>query len=205
MIGFTFYKNFYELIKYLPEDIKAKILISIMEYMFDDKEPVLDGLANGVWINLKLVLDKSKRNIKNGTKGGRPKKEEQQEKTQTETQTETQMNFKKKANNISYFLFYISNLNINNNIKDILNKWLEYKQDIKDMYKSQKSIETLVKKFIKECEEHGIEKVNDLVDEAIANGYKGVVWDKLRAYNTSKQQDEIPLIRIGEGAFKLGK
>ena len=83
MIGFTFYKNFYELIKYLPDDIKAKILISIMEYMFDDKEPELDGLANGIWVNLKFVLNKSKRNIKNGVKGGRPKKEEQQEKTQT--------------------------------------------------------------------------------------------------------------------------
>ena len=71
--SFTFYKNYYEIIKYLPDEQKIQLYDAILEYMFDNKEPKLDGLIKGIWINLKMPLDTSKNNIENGKKGGAPK------------------------------------------------------------------------------------------------------------------------------------
>ena len=104
--SFTFYRNYYEIIKYLSEDERLKLYDGMMNYIFEDKEPVFENLIKGIWVNLKMPLDTSKNNA---GRGGRNKKDTKKEKTE------------KKTNNISYFLFLISNNNykyiyINNNI-----------------------------------------------------------------------------------------
>ena len=71
--GFTFYKNYYELVKYLPDNERLKLLDAILKYMFDGEEPDFEGLIKGIWVNLKMPLDNSKINIENGKKGGAPK------------------------------------------------------------------------------------------------------------------------------------
>ena len=115
---FTFYKNYYDIINYLPNEQRLTLYDSILKYMFEDKEPELKGLLNGIWVNIKMPLDTNKRNITNGQNGGRPKNPEE---TQTITQTKPKVEPKPKANNISYFLFLISNnkykyIYINNNL-----------------------------------------------------------------------------------------
>ena len=72
MKGFTFYINYYELIKYLSNEERLKLYDSIFNYMFNDVEPELDGLLKGIWINLKMPLDTSKNN---SGRGGRKPKE----------------------------------------------------------------------------------------------------------------------------------
>ena len=103
--GFTFYKNYYELIKYLPNKERLQVVDAILKYMFENQETQFSGLLNGIWINLKMPLNNSKTNIENGKKGGRPKK---QNKTELITETKTEKKPKAKANNISTFLFLIS-------------------------------------------------------------------------------------------------
>ena len=127
--GFTFYKNYYEIIKHLPNKEKIQLYDAILEYMFENKEPKLNGLLNGIWINIKMPLDNNKKNIINGKKGGRPKTEEKPKNNPKKTQTKTQEEPKQKANNISYFLFLISNNNykyINNIDSDIYTVFLNY-------------------------------------------------------------------------------
>ena len=134
--GFTFYKNYYELIKYLPNKERLQLFDTIMKYMFDDEEQELNGLLKGIWINLKMPLDNSKTNIENGKKGGRPKN---RNKTETKTELITETKPKVKANNISIFLFLISNFNLINNNELLKNKiieFLEYKEyEKKEIYK----------------------------------------------------------------------
>ena len=98
--NFTFYRNYYELIKYLPNEERLQMYDALLGYMFEDIEPKLDGLSKGIWINLKMPLDTSKINIENGKKGGRPKN---RNKSETITETENETKEKAKANNISTF------------------------------------------------------------------------------------------------------
>lgn len=194
--AFTFYRNYYEIIKYLPMKDKVQLYDAILEYMFEDKEPELKELLKGIWVNLKMPLDSNKKNIKNGQKGGRPKKEnddlieeiENPKKTQTITQKKPKVEPKPKANNISYFLFLISNnnykyININNNIYNKIIEWLEYKQERKELYK-ETGLKNLLTQIENNIDQYGEEKVIDVISQSMANNWKGIIFDKL----TSKEQ-----------------
>lgn len=190
--SFTFYRNYYEIIKYLPAKEKTQLYDAILEYMFEDKEPELKELLKGIWVNIKMPLDTNKKNIKNGQKGGRPKKEieenEEPKENPKETQTITQKEPKPKANNISYFLFLISNnnykyININNNIYNKIIEWLEYKQERKELYK-ETGLKNLLTQIENNIDQYGVEKVIDVISQSMANNWKGIIFDKL----TSKEQ-----------------
>ena len=69
MNGFTFYNNYYELIKYLKDKDRLDLYDAIFRYMFEDEEPAFDDLKKGIWINIKMPLDTSK---SKGGRGGAP-------------------------------------------------------------------------------------------------------------------------------------
>lgn len=71
---------------------------------------------------------------------------------------------------------YIDNNSI---LYDVIVNWLEYKQEIKDKYKSERSLKTLLNQFVDNDRKYGTEAVKTVVEESIANGYKGIIWDKL--------------------------
>lgn len=53
--SFMFYKNYYLLLKLLPKEEREKISLSILEYMFEDLEPIFDeeSILYAVWEILK--------------------------------------------------------------------------------------------------------------------------------------------------------
>ena len=60
--SFTFYKNYYELLDNLPKEDKLLMLETIVDYVFKDKEPELDGLNKAIWNNIKMPINTSKNN-----------------------------------------------------------------------------------------------------------------------------------------------
>ena len=70
MTGFTFYNNYYEIIKYLNDKDRLALYDAIFRYMFEDKEPTFEDLKKGIWINIKMPLDTSKNK---GNRGGAPR------------------------------------------------------------------------------------------------------------------------------------
>ena len=181
--GFTFYKNYYEIIKHLPNKEKILLYDAILEYMFENKETELNGLLNGIWINIKMPLDNNKKNIVNGKKGGRPKTQKEPKKNPKETEDETQKEPKTKANNISYFLFLISNNNYkyikeNNNIYNKIIEWLKYKQERKELYK-ETGLNSLLKQIENNIDKYGEDVIINLISECMANNYKGIIFEKL--------------------------
>lgn len=60
-------------------------------------------------------------------------------------------------------------------VKAAMRKWLEYK---KHVYQEM-GFKTLLAIVQKKAEEYGAEAVVELVDECIANGWKGLIWEKL--------------------------
>lgn len=61
MKSFTIYEEYFDLITILPKEEEQKdLLFKIAEYMFYDKEPVLNKNQTKIFNNLKRPLDKSK-------------------------------------------------------------------------------------------------------------------------------------------------
>ena len=79
MNNFTFYNNYFEIVRYLKSEDRLSMYDAIFNYMFEDKEPNFEGIKKGIWVNIKMPLDNSKTNYNNGKKGGRPKSESKTE------------------------------------------------------------------------------------------------------------------------------
>lgn len=178
MNSFTFYKNYYELIKYLNEEDRLALYDAIFKYMFDDEEPTFNNLKNGIWINLKMPLNTSKKQYFNGIKGGRPKKEkENPKKTQIETQPKTQ----KKTNN--NFLFLISNflfLKDRGLLRGKIEEWLEYKKQRGDKPYTEIGFKKLLTQIENNVNKYGEDKVMSLMDECMGSNYQGIIFDRLK-------------------------
>lgn len=165
----------------------------MIEYIFEDKEPKLENLINGIWINLKMPLDTSKNNA---GRGGRPK-EIKTEKKPIKNRKETDNKTEKKTNNISYFLFLISNNKYNfiekdNQIFKKINEWLEYKEQRKEKY-TEIGLKSLLTQIDKQINLYGMETICNLIDECMSNNYKGIIFDKLKnKQKINTKEDIIP-------------
>lgn len=192
--SFTFYRNYYELIKYLPDEERLKMYDSILGYMFEEIEPKLEGLSKGIWINLKMPLDTSKINIENGKKGGAPMGNSNAKKT-TEKQPKnnpktTEGTTEKQANNISTFLFLLSNFNFTKDrglLRGKIEEWLKYKWERKEYYK-ETGFKTLLARIESATSQYGVEEVTSLIDECMANNYKGIIFEKLEKKSRNKSK-----------------
>ena len=191
MNSFTFYKNYYELIKYLKNDEKLELYNAIFEYIFEDKEPTFDGLLNGIWINLKMPLDTSKNK---GNRGGRPtKKEEKKDNKKTKRKPNENQNETKREtnNNISTFLFLLSN-NIyfhtedKRLLREKIKEWIEYKNERKEFYK-EKGMKSLITEIENNCKEFGDEAVIKVINKSMASNYKGIVFEKLSSSKSNQK------------------
>lgn len=201
--SFTFYKNYYELLDNLPTEDKRLMLEVIVDYIFRDVEPIgLEKMNLAIWNNIKMPLDTSKKQALNGLRGGRPKSEDEtQIETQTESQTETQIETQKKANekakrktnNISTFLFLLSNFNFYKD-KELLRKkieeWLKYKWERNEYYK-ETGFKSLLNQIQKNVETYNEETVIELIDECMANNWKGIIFDKLKNKKPDVKQTDI--------------
>ena len=191
---FTFYKNYYEILRYLSDQDRLVMYDAILKYMFEDEEPELQDLLKGIWVNIKMPMDTNKKNISNGLKGGAPTgnqnaSKEKQPKNNPEdnpktTQSITQRTTQKQANNISYFLFLISNnkykyIIYNNNIYNKIEEWLNYKQERKEIY-TEIGLKNLLKQIENQIDIYGEEQMIDVITECMANNYKGIIFDKLK-------------------------
>lgn len=173
--SFSFYRNYYELIKYLPEKDRLELYDAIFNYIFEDTEPNLDNLKKGIWINLKMPLDTSKNNA---GRGGRPTKKGTETKTEKkpiknrkETETKTNNNF----------LFLISNFYKDKGLlREKIVEWLEYKKQRKDKPYTEIGFKKLLKQIENNTNIYGEQAIVDLIDECMGNNYQGIIFDKLK-------------------------
>ena len=203
---FTIFKNTYKLLRHLPEKNKTELYDAMFDYMFEGIESSFDDeLSDGIWVNLKMILDNTKSRILNGKKGGRnsgtnelgyenqePNPEPNMEpnhKPNYEPNSEPKVEANHKANPQANTVFLISNFFISNfNYLDISNKeklknkileWNQYKIEKKKKY-TETGIANLLKQIDKHVKEYGVNAVIELIDECMANNYQGIIFDKLK-------------------------
>ena len=192
--SFTFYKNYYELIDNLPQEDKRLMLEVIVDYIFRDVEPIgLEKMNLAIWNNIKMPLDTSKKQALNGLRGGAPKGNSNALKNNPKTtQQITQSTTQKQTNNISTFLFLLSNFNFTKDkglLRGKIEEWLKYKWERKEYYK-ETGFKTLLARIDSATSQYGVEEVINLIDECMANNYKGIIFEKLK--NKSKGQNKVP-------------
>ena len=175
--SFTFYKNYYELLDNLPTKDKRKMLEIIVDYVFKNKEPNdLKNMNLAIWNNLKMPLDKSKKNSLRSLDNGAPTGNQNALKKQTKNKPKTnQMGNQKQTNNISIFLFLLSNLYISNiDNKDIIYKLFKEYLELRSK-KKYTLTETIVTRLVNKLNEYG--KTDEQKIEIITNAINGAWKD----------------------------
>ena len=79
----------------------------------------------------------------------------------------------KKENVTEKLLNYIETLEIDSEKKEIFKEWVEYKKS-KNQYKNTKSIDILIKRFIK----YSVQELRDIIEKSIMNNYSGIFEPK---------------------------
>ena len=82
-------------------------------------------------------------------------------------------NKKEKMDYTEKLLNYIETLEIDSEKKEIFKEWVEYKKS-KNQYKNTKSIDILIRRFIK----YSVQELRDIVEKSIMNNYSGIFEPK---------------------------
>lgn len=96
--------------------------------------------------------------------------------------------YKEKSKKETYeSLFYslVVDFNVSQVLMEKLLEWLKYKTERKESYKEQ-GLKALLRKVENNAITYGEKAVCELIDECMANGWKGIIFDKL------KQKDKAP-------------
>lgn len=176
--SFTFYKDYYYLIDTMPIEDKKELAVAILDYVFKDLEPNLNGHNQAIFNTLSRQLDCSKNKSKSARKTNQIEIKQKSNQNQTEI---------KKGNKTSVlsFKFYVSNLEFLKDrglLRGKIENWLDYKWERKEPYKETgfKSLMTRIEKYTKKF---GEEKMIELIDECMASNYKGIIFEKLDKHN----------------------
>lgn len=115
--GFTFFRNYYNIVDNLPEADKQKMLVAIINYVFKDKEPDFDGLLLAIFNTIRMGLDTSKNRAGNARNRGERLSQNQNETKSKSNQNQKQIKNKsnenqKTSSDLSYSNSY-SNSNSN--------------------------------------------------------------------------------------------
>ena len=126
--GFTIFRSYHEAIKELPKKDRGEVLIAILNFVFEDKEPNFTGYKKMAWELIKPTLIKSKNKSKNARKSKSNK-----------NQFKIKLKSNKKQIKISGLLYPLSIKNI------LLNNYILEKGDYKGkkpfkLYGSQKNV-----------------------------------------------------------------
>lgn len=73
------------------------------------------------------------------------------------------------------YIYYVLD---NPALLECLRDWFEYKDSKKDKY-TEKAILMVIKKFVEQVNAHDVYSVVNVVETAMSNNWKGIVWEKL--------------------------
>ena len=190
--SFTFYYDYYNLIDTLPIEDKSILLIAITDYVFKDIEPILTGHNQAVFNTLKSQLNLSKNNSKRSKKN-EPEENRKANQRKTGKQTGKKPNEEPEENKTSVlsFKFLVSNLEFLKDrglLRGKIEDWLMYKKERKEHY-TETGLKFLLTQIENNTKKYGEEKIINLIDECMANNYKGIIFDRLK---NEKPIEQVP-------------
>ena len=103
-----------------------------------------------------------------------------------EQNTKKEKNKKENFDHTKKLLNYIETLEIDSEKKEIFKEWVEYKKS-KGQYKDTKSLDILIRRFIK----YSVQELRDIVEKSIMNNYSGIFEPKVNNKTDQGNKNEI--------------
>ena len=96
---------------------------------------------------------------------------------------------KKSVRETTHTLFerLLPDFDISPMLADKLREWFKYKTERKEPYKEQ-GMKTLLRQIESHCSQYGEGALADLIDDSMANGWKGIIFDRLKKPTQNAQQ-----------------
>ena len=226
--SFTCYRSVMEGLEGVDDATFRRLMTALMRYALDDQETEFFGLENTVFCAWKASIDASNKRKDNGKNGGRPPKkpmvtEEEtngfeddnqwlcdakptktetvtetetitETVTETETETETETVTETETGKGVWGETILSDP-----VKAKLQEWLSYKAERRENYKPT-GMKALITQVQKKEQEFGALTVIDCINTAMANGWKGIQWERARSGTQSRSLDDYMLRVINGGA-----
>lgn len=205
--GFVFLASYYEALRPIPDVERLALLDAILDFAFEGIEPQnLSPLLKGYFILLRPNIESGLRRynaaVSNGKTGGRPPKnttETQQKpsKNPSGTQREPGRKLDKDKDDEIEFeneLEVVSaaaprpthtppETNFGPELQAAFDRWLDYKKERRETYKPT-GLSALVTQIQRNAAQYGEKAVAELIESCMANGWRGIIWDKLQPGKT---------------------
>ena len=101
--------------------------------------------------------------------------------------TINQKNREKENPSLTLFEKFYNEYQLSDSLIPKIREWLTYKHERKDDYTEQ-GLRSLLKKIKNKGKEFGDKAVCDLIDDCMANNWKGIIFDRLKPQSNSKPQ-----------------
>lgn len=187
-----FYRSFYESLKELPRKQRLEAYEVIFEYGLNGVEPDGEGVISAIFALIKPQVDANNRRFINGSKGaehgvkgGRPKKEQEAKPKQTKPKKGVSLEFIK-----------------DENFKNVVAGWLDYKKSIGSSYKTQASVEAMARKLWSMAN-GDIQAAKAIVEQSVANNWKGLFEIKEKEKQNNGQDFDFKGIAQISGSLKI--
>ena len=94
---------------------------------------------------------------------------------------------RKEENSLQIYERLYHDYELSEMLSEKMKDWVTYKMERKEAYK-ETGIKSLISQVRKQSEQYGDKKVCNLIDECMANGWKGIIWDKLIPKPPTKEE-----------------
>lgn len=184
---FTFYESFFKAVSRIKDDAeRASAYDAICAYALYGEEPGDElPVASAIVFELtKPNLDSARRKANSGKRGGESKqtesKTEAKNKQNEAKRKQVKGQEKEEVREREQMLSPLPPLQgVSKQLQDTFADWLAYKRERREQYKPMglKALETQV---LNNAKTYGDQAVADLIRECMANGWRGIIWDRLR-------------------------
>jgi hypothetical protein len=191
--SFIAYSDWHGVFKALPNDVAGKLIKHIFSYVNDENPTTEDYIINALFEQIKSTL---KRDLHKWEEQKIQRSEAGKKSAELRKLNTTSVNERSTSDNENQRKPTVSvNVNVNDNVIkekkvikeidysflqnepkiliDAFRKWLQYKKEIKNHYKSQVSTETTFN-HLKNLSGLNIDNAMKIVNNSIANQYKGL-------------------------------
>lgn len=181
---FTFYTSFYDAIECLDEKDQRDAYRAICRYAITGEMSELTGAAAAVFLMAKPNLDASKKKAEGGKKGSPTKRTEKDVEKMCERYEEDTANEKEdeKEDEIETEKESdppLSPLQAGEELRSAFSSWLAYKQERREPYKPV-GLQALASEVRNKANTYGEKAVAAVIRQSMANGWKGICFDKLK-------------------------
>lgn len=197
---FTFYGSFYEAVSVIKDpEVRLQAYDAICSYALTGEDPDIDALADAAaiaFIMAKPNLDASKQKAEAGKRGGNASTVEadakqteadakqtaskaEQSASKKESENEGEKESESKNECYSPPTPSLDDCGFSPELESAVSDWLAYKRERRENYKPI-GLKSLLTQIQKAAAEHGDAAVVDIIGKSMANGYQGIVFDRLK-------------------------